>query len=145
MNYWLAKTEPEEYSYADLVKKGVDRWNGVRNPVAQKHIKTMKPGDQVFIYHTGKEKAIAGVAEVVSEPYPEAEEPRFATVDLKPRYSLNRKVSLKEIKSNPVFQEWELVRMSRLSVMPVTQNHWDLILELSGNRSCVVCTTFGRL
>ena len=106
MNYWLVKTEPDEYGYADLVKKGRDRWNGVRNGTAQRHIKGMKPGDWVFIYHTGKEKAIAGVAEIVSEAYPEVEAPRFAVVDLAPRYALQRPVTLKEIKANPVFENW---------------------------------------
>jgi predicted RNA-binding protein with PUA-like domain len=139
MNYWLAKTEPEEYGYGDLVRKGRDRWNGVRNPVAQKNIRAMKPGDQVFIYHTGKEKSIVGVAEVVSESYPEVEEPRFATVDLEPRYSLSRTVALKEIKANPGFEGWELVRLPRLSVMPVTHEHWKYIHQLSGTPSCVVC------
>jgi predicted RNA-binding protein with PUA-like domain len=139
MNYWLVKTEPEEYGYADLVQKGRDRWNGVRNPVAQKHIRSMKPGDLVFIYHTGKEKSIVGVAEVVSGSYPEVEAPRFATVDLEPRYALNRAVTLKEIKANPVFEGWELVRLSRLSVMPVNREHWNLIHGISGTRNLVPC------
>lgn len=133
------KTEPEEYSYGDLVQKGRDRWNGVRNRVAQKHIKAMKPGDGVLVYHTGKEKAIVGVAEVVSGSYPEVEEPRFATVDLEARYALNRMVTLQEIKAGPVFKDWELVRLPRLSVMPVSHEHWQLIHELTGTPTYVVC------
>lgn len=139
MNYWLVKTEPEEFSYGDLVQKGRDRWNGVRNPVAQRHIKAMKPGDPVFIYHTGKEKAIVGVAEVVSAPYPEAEAPRFAVMDLESRYALARAVTLQELKANPVFEGWELVRLPRLSVMPVTWEHWNLIHQVSGTRNPVKC------
>jgi len=133
MAYWLAKTEPESYSYADLERLGRDRWNGVKNFAALKHIGTMEPGDLVFIYHTGKEKAIVGVAEVVSSAYPDPTETdeRFIVIDIEPRYRLDRPVTLKEIKLNTVFQEWALVRQSRLSVMPVTQEHWLLIHSFS--------------
>ena len=133
MDYWLVKTEPETYGYADLVRLGRDRWNGVKNPVALKNIKAMQPGDEVFVYHTGKEKAIVGVAQVVSQPYPDPElgNPRFVVVDLEPQYPLPRPVTLKEIKANPAFQDWALVRQSRLSVMPVTKEHWELVLFLS--------------
>lgn len=133
MSYWLTKTEPETYSFADLVRLGRDRWNGVKNPVALKHIKSMQPGDQVFIYHTGKEKAIVGVAQVVSQPYPDPElgNPRLVVVDLVPKYQLPRPVTLKEIKANPGFQDWALVHQPRLSVMPVTAAQWELVLKLS--------------
>lgn len=133
MAYWLAKTEPESYSYNDLECLGRDSWNGVKNFTALKHINNMKPGDLIFIYHTGKEKAIVGVAEVVSQPYPDPTETdkRFIVADVEPRYRLGRPVSLAEIKQNPVFAAWELVRQSRLSVMPVTAEHWSLIQSLS--------------
>lgn len=129
MAYWLAKTEPESFSYADLQQLGHDRWNGVKNFAALKHIKNMKPGDLLFIYHTGKEKAIVGVAEIVSPPYPDPNETdsRFIVVDVEPRYLLSRPVTLKEIKATTAFHSWELVRLSRLSVMPVTQEHWQLV------------------
>jgi predicted RNA-binding protein with PUA-like domain len=129
MAYWLAKTEPESFSYADLERLGQDRWNGVKNFAALKHMKNMELGDLVFIYHTGKEKAIVGVAEVVAKAYPDPNETdkRFIVVDVKPCYPLDRPVTLKEIKSNPLFQEWELVRQSRLSVMPVSEEHWQFI------------------
>ena len=129
MAYWLAKTEPDSFSYADLEKLGQDRWNGVKNFAALKHMRNMELGDLVFIYHTGKEKAIVGVAEVISTAYPDPDErdERFIVVDVKPRYSLDRPVTLKEIKSNALFQEWELVRQSRLSVMPVSEEHWQFI------------------
>lgn len=133
MSYWLVKTEPETYSYADLEKLGRDRWNGVKNPVALKHLGQMKVGDLLFIYHTGKEKAIVGVGQVVSAPYPDPTEdnPRLLIVDVTPLYRLQRPVSLKEIKALPEFAQWELVRMSRLSVMPVPDDHWVKILGLA--------------
>lgn len=133
MAYWLAKTEPESYSYDDLERLGRDRWNGVKNFTALKHINNMKPGDLIFIYHTGKEKAIVGVAEVVSQPYPDPTETdkRFIVADVEPRYRLDRPVSLAEIKQNPVFDEWELVRQSRLSVMPVTTEYWSLVHSIA--------------
>lgn len=133
LSYWLAKTEPETYSYADLVRLGRDRWNGVKNPVALKHLRAMQPGDHIFIYHTGKQKAIVGVAGVVSPPYPDQElgNPRLVVVDLQPEYLLPRPVTLKEIKANPAFQDWVLVHQPRLSVMPVTREHWELVHKLS--------------
>ncbi|WP_312523024.1 EVE domain-containing protein [Anaerospora sp.] len=129
MAYWLAKTEPESFSYSDLETLGRDRWNGVKNFAALKHISNMTPGDEIFIYHTGKEKAIVGVAEIVSSAYPDPNETdeRLIVVDVEPRYRLARPVTLKEIKLNTIFQNWELVRQSRLSVMPVTPEHWKLI------------------
>jgi predicted RNA-binding protein with PUA-like domain len=134
MSYWLAKTEPETYSYSDLVRLGRDRWNGVRNPVAVRNLQAMQPGDQVFIYHTGKEKAITGVARVISFPYPdpEADNPRWIVADFEAEYPFSQPVTLKEIKSNPVFSDWALVRQPRLSVMPVSREHWELIHRMAG-------------
>ena len=129
MAYWLAKTEPETYSYADLVRLGRDRWNGVKNPAALKHLKNMRPGDAMFVYHTGKVKAIVGVARIISEPYPDPElaDPRWIVVDVAPDYPLPRPVTLKEIKADPAFAGWVLIRQPRLSVMPVTAEHWELV------------------
>ncbi|HWR43382.1 EVE domain-containing protein [Sporomusa sp.] len=133
MSFWLAKTEPDTFSYADLEHLKKDMWDGVRNFTAAKHIKNMHPGDLIFIYHSGKEKAIVGVAEAVSEPYPDptSSDPRFVTVDVIPRHRLTRPVTLREIKALPNFSNWELVRQSRLSVMPVSESHWQLITKLS--------------
>lgn len=133
MAYWLLKTEPEEYSYDDLVRLGRDRWNGVSNPTALRHLRAMRPGDQALIYHTGKEKAVVAVAEVVSDPYPdpEAQSDKRVVVDVAPRRRLARPVTLAEIKADPAFADWELVRISRLSVMPVPETHWDRILALA--------------
>jgi predicted RNA-binding protein with PUA-like domain len=135
MAYWLAKTEPDSFSYADLEQLGKDRWNGVRNFVALRHMRQMQPGDLVFIYHTGKEKSIVGIAEVVSLPYPDPEsaDSRFIVVDFIPQQLLARPVSLKEIKTSREFSDWELVTQSRLSVMPVSADNWQKILSLAKN------------
>lgn len=133
MSFWLAKTEPTTFSYADLERLKKDMWDGVRNFTAAKHIKSMQPGDLIYIYHSGEEKAIVGVAEAVSEPYPDptSDDPRFFTIDVIPRQRLQRPVTLREIKAVPDFAEWELVRQSRLSVMPVSESHWLLIQKMS--------------
>lgn len=134
--YWLAKTESSEYSYADLERLGRDRWNGVKNFVALKNMGRMQLGDQVYIYHSGEEKAIVGVAEVVATAYPDPTEQdeRFVVVDVAPRYRLPRPVTLKEIKADPQFGDWELVRQSRLSVMPVSEANWQRIQQMAANK-----------
>ncbi|KJS12217.1 MAG: ubiquinol-cytochrome C reductase [Peptococcaceae bacterium BRH_c8a] len=131
--YWLVKTEPQEYSYEDLEKRVRDVWDGVKNPVALKNLQDMRPGDPVFIYHTGNEKAIIGVARVVSLPYPDPSNGALPVVELASVYRLSRPVTLSEIKQDPTFEEWELVHQPRLSVMPLTQNYWDKIHAMSGN------------
>jgi len=133
MSYWLVKTEPDEFSYTDLERLGRDRWNGVRNFTAIKHLNQMRPGDLIFIYHTGDEKSIVGVAAVVRSAYPDptSQDDRFIAVDLEARYRLLKTVALKQIKADPSFADWELVRQPRLSVMPVRETHWLLIQQLS--------------
>jgi predicted RNA-binding protein with PUA-like domain len=132
---WLLKTEPGEYSYEDLERDGRARWDGVTNPVAQKNLRAMKPGDRALVYHTGDEKAVVGVAEVVSAAYPDpnAGERPLVAVDLEPRGRLARKVTLSEIKSLEVFAQSPLVRQGRLSVVPVTAAQWKAI-ESRGTR-----------
>jgi len=127
------KTEPSTYSYDDLVKDGKAVWDGVSNPVALKHIRSMKKGDQVLVYHTGGEKSIIGIAEVTSEPYadPKAKDPRLAVVNLKPVRKLANPVPLAAVKAEKVFKDFELVRISRLSVMPVPTNLWRYIMQMS--------------
>lgn len=134
MAFWLLKTEPEEYSYDRLYAAGRDRWDGVANPTALRHIRAMRPGDLALIYHTGKEKAVVGIAEVVSPPYPDpkAGDGRRAVVDVAARERLARPVTLAEIKADPAFAGWELVRMPRLSVMPVGEAHWRRLLAMAG-------------
>lgn len=134
MAYWLLKSEPEDYSYADLVRDGRGRWDGVRNPRALKNIRQMKPGDLAFFYHTGKERAIIGIAEVMTLPFPDpdADDPKLVVVDVAPREQLTKPVTLAEVKSWPEFADWELVRQPRLSVMPVPEAAWHRILQEGG-------------
>lgn len=129
-NYWLLKTEPSTYSYQDLVRDGKGVWDGVANPVALKHLKAMAVGDQCFIYHTGDEKQIVGMAKVTKAAYPDpkANDPRLVVVDLVPVKAVARPVTLKEVKADKRFADWELVRIARLSVMPVSAERWAAIL-----------------
>ena len=132
---WLLKTEPGEFSYDDLEREGRARWDGVTNPVALRNLRAMKPGDRALVYHTGAEKAVVGLAEVVSAPYPDpkAADGRLVVVDVEPRGRLARAVTLAEIKSLPVFAQSPLVRQGRLSVVPVTAAQWRAI-ESRGSR-----------
>jgi predicted RNA-binding protein with PUA-like domain len=114
-NYWLVKTEPTDYSFADLEREKAARWTGVKNPLAKKHLHAMRKGDRVFVYHTGNEKQIVGVAEVTGE----GEEP-----ELKASYWLKRPVTLAEVKARKEFADFALVRIGRLSVMPVSAEQW---------------------
>ncbi|MBX9774015.1 MAG: EVE domain-containing protein [Xanthobacteraceae bacterium] len=136
MSYWLMKTEPDEYSWDDMVKKGAkgDAWTGVRNFIARNHMKAQKKGDLVFIYHTGKEKQIVGVAEVVKEHYkdPTDKAGSFYATDLSARYPLKTPVTLAAIKADARFKNMALVKYSRLSVQPVTATEWAQICKLGG-------------
>lgn len=136
MNHWLMKTEPEEFSWNDLVKKGVkgEPWTGVRNYTARKHLKDMKKGDLAFIYHTGDEKQIVGVGEVVKESYsdPTDETGVFVATDVKAAWPLKTPVTLATIKGDARFKSMPLVKYSRLSVMPVTPTEWAQICKLGG-------------
>src|SRR5208282_1572822 len=132
--YWLFKSDPDEYSYDDLEKGGKTVWNGVTNNLALKHLRSVKKGDQVFIYHTGSEKKIVAIADVISGPYPDpgAENPKLVVVDLKPKHKLGKTVSLEQLKAIREFAGFELIRLPRLSVMPVDEQTWRQILHLSG-------------
>lgn len=117
MNYFLAKTDPETYSIDNLERDGVTVWDGVRNPQALRAIRAMRPGDRVFIYHSQGDAQIVGLAEVVSEPRPDLKDPKLAVVDLKFSSRLSTPVTLREIKDSKLFDDWSLVRQSRLSTM----------------------------
>jgi len=132
-NHWLLKTEPSTYSFADLEREKRAVWDGVANALALKHLRSMKRSDLAFIYHTGDEKQIVGIAEVTSDPYPDQKEndPKLAVVDLKPRERLPRPVTLAEIKATRRFQDFELVRMGRLSVMPVSNSRWQELKKMA--------------
>jgi predicted RNA-binding protein with PUA-like domain len=133
MAYWLFKEEPDHYSLEDLFRDKRTVWDGVENNLALMHLRSVHKGDRVFYYHTGAEKAVVGVMEVVKGPYrdPTRDDERFAVVDVRPVRRLDRPVSLAEIKSNPQFADFALVRNSRLSVMPVTDEQWAEIERLS--------------
>ena len=134
-NYWLVKQEPSVYNYSALEKEKKTVWDGVHNNLALKHIRSMKKGDQAFFYHTGDEKQLVGIIEITSNPYPNPKEDdkRFVAVDVKSVKSLKRPVTLEEIKKDNIFKNWELLRISRLSVMPVPKKLWDEIIKKSNN------------
>ena len=123
------KEEPEHYSYDQLVKEKKTVWAGVKNPLAQKHLRSIKRGDRIFYYHTGKEKAIVAIATAVSDAYPDPTDATKKTyvVDVAPLKKLAQRVTLAEIKADRAFGDFPLVRMSRLSVMPVTDEEWARI------------------
>ena len=133
MARWLVKEEPEHYGYAQLQREGMTVWAGVRNPLAQKHLRAIRKGDPIFYYHTGKEKAVVGVARSVSDAYPDPSDAsgKLYVVDIAPAKKLSQPVTLAAIKAQPAFSSFPLVRMSRLSVMPVTDAEWTRIEDMS--------------
>ena len=138
MEYWLAKQEPDGprgYNFETLKKDKKTVWDGVHNNLALKHMREMNDGDLVLFYHTGVERQAVGIMEIVSDPYPNPKEDnkRFIVVDVKYKKSLKRPVTLDEIKKQKTFQNWELIRISRLSVMPVPKHIWDTIIDISQN------------
>ena len=136
MNYWLAKQEPSGprgYNILQLQKDKKTMWNGVHNNLALKHIRNMKKGDLVFFYHTGDERQVVGIMSVTSNPYPNPEEEnkRFVVVDVKFKKLFKTPITLEMIKKQKKFKDWELLRISRLSVMPVPKIIWDDIIKMS--------------
>ncbi|HEY2986637.1 MAG TPA: EVE domain-containing protein [Candidatus Binatia bacterium] len=132
-NRWLFKTEPTAYSFQQLDKDKRTVWDGVKNNLALKHLSKIKHGDSIFIYHTGDEKAVVGVAKALSEAYPDPaqKDPKLRVVEIEAEKALPRPVALAEIKSNPKLQSFDLARLPRLSVMPVSDEQWKIIEELS--------------
>jgi len=130
---WLFKEEPSHYSYDAFTEDKSTVWSGVKNPVAQRHLHAVKKGDRIFYYHTGDEKAIVGIARATRNAYPDPEDAtgRAAVVDIVPVKKLKRAVTLKEIKADRAFKDFPLVRISRLSVMPVTDDEWERIEKMS--------------
>ena len=138
VNYWLAKQEPSGprgYSFENLKKDKKTVWDGVHNNLALKHMQNMSKGDLVLFYHTGKERQAVGIMEIISKPYsnPNEENKRFIVVDVKYKNNLKRPVTLEELKKQKKFKDWELLRISRLSVMPVPKEIWEDILKISQN------------
>jgi len=136
MNFWLLKTEPDHYSYADLERDGATIWDGVANNTALMHIRTMQPGDLALIYHTGDERQAVGLAEITSPPYPDprAGDPKLVVVDLRPLRRLPQPVTLAAVKADPAFADFALVRQGRLTVVPVTPEQWRKLLGMAGEK-----------
>lgn len=133
MNKFLLKTEPSEYSFDNLIADKITVWSGVANPLAQKFIRTATKGDLAFIYHTGSEKQIVGIAKIISNPYPDPNDKmgKLFVFDIQPVERLKKPVQLSVIKNRAEFNDFYLVKMGRLSVMPVTEKQWNSLLELS--------------
>ena len=136
MQYWLLKSEPNAWSWDDQVKEGASMWDGVRNYQARNNLKKMKIHDYCFFYHSVNEKSIIGIVEVVKTHYPDPtdKQKKFVVVDVKPIRKLNNPVSLKQIKENKKLLNIALVKQSRLSVMPIEKEEWDLIIKLSNTK-----------
>lgn len=131
MAYWLFKTEPDCYSWDNLEKDKQTVWDGVSNNLALKHLRTIKKGDLALIYHTGDEKQIVGIAEIVGYPYvdPKLNDPKLVVVDVKAKRKLHTTVSLAEVKANKKLADFVLVKNARLSVMPVSDEEWEILLS----------------
>jgi predicted RNA-binding protein with PUA-like domain len=134
MNYWLLKTEPSVYSYSNLERDKKTVWDGVTSPWALPYIKRVKPGDLAFIYHTGDEKQVVGVAEIITESYADPNEntARLQVFDIKPKRRLKNTVTLAQVKADKRFKDSKLVTNPRLSVQPVSDDMWKAILQMGG-------------
>jgi predicted RNA-binding protein with PUA-like domain len=130
---WLFKEEPSNYSYDSLVRDGKTSWTGVRNPLAQKHLRAVAKGDRIFFYHTGDEKAVIGIARAAAAAYPDPADKagKLYAVDVLPVRKLDRPVTLAAVKADKSFASFALTRVPRLSVMPVTDDEWDRIVAMS--------------
>ena len=134
--YWILKTDADTYPFDQLARERRAVWDGVTNALALKHIRSMKQGDRAFIYHSGDEKALVGLARVASAPYadPKAGDPKLAVVDIEAGERLRSPITLAAVKADPAFADLGLVRMSRLSVIPVPAPQWKRLLDLGGAR-----------
>lgn len=136
MAYWLAKSEPTTYSWDDFVKEKQTCWSGVRNYAARLHLRAMKKGDEVLFYHSNEGTNIVGIAKVIKEAYqdPTTNDERWVAVDLKPVRKIKTPVTLETIKKDKRLANMALVRLGRLSVQPVTDEEWSVVMELSGEK-----------
>jgi predicted RNA-binding protein with PUA-like domain len=131
MAYWLMKSEPSAYSWNDLVRDGGTMWDGVRNNAARLHLRAMKPGDEAFFYHSMDERAVVGIMRIAGTGQPDGEDGSWVKVPVEPVRQLAKPVTLAEIKAEPKLAKMELIRQSRLSVAPVRDEEWKLILEMA--------------
>jgi len=132
-NKWLFKSDPEHYSYEDLTRDKQTVWDGISNNLALKHLRNVRRGDEVMIYHSGGERAVVGLAEVRSDPYPDPKkkEPRLVVVDIRALGRVPRPVGLAEIKKHSELKDFDLVRLPRLSVVAMSHNQWKVLLSLA--------------
>ena len=130
MAHWLMKSEPSSYSWQDLVRDGSTEWDGVRNNAARLHLKAMKAGDEAFFYHSMDERAVIGIMRIAREAAPDPRDSDWVSVKVEPVRALEQPVTLKAIKAEPRLQKMELIRQSRLSVAPVRDEEWGVILEM---------------
>ena len=136
MNYWLVKSEPSTYSWEQFVKDKKTTWDGVRNYAARIHLRAMKKGDEVLYYHSNEGMEIVGIAKVIKEAYqdPTTQDDAWVVVDLKPLKKLKKPVTLAQVKADKRLSEMALVRLGRLSVQPVTDDEWKIVMELAGEK-----------
>ena len=134
MSFWLAKSDPETYGWTDLLRDKKTAWDGVRNFKARNYIRAMKPGDLVLFYHSGDEKSVVGAMKVISEAFPDrtAEEDGWSAVDVSPAWAMKSPVTLAQIKAEPALKDIYLVRVARLSVMPLEKEAFDRIVSMGG-------------
>jgi predicted RNA-binding protein with PUA-like domain len=130
MAHWLMKSEPGSYSWQDLVRDGWTEWDGVRNNAARLHLKAMKRGDEAFFYHSMEERSVVGIMRIAREAAPDPKDSDWVSVKVEPVRALDRPVTLKDIKAEPKLAKMELIRQSRLSVAPVRDEEWDLVLKM---------------
>jgi predicted RNA-binding protein with PUA-like domain len=132
MAFWILKTEPSSYAYDDLEREQTTVWDGVTNPQALNNIRQMRPGDRALIYHSGDERAAVGLAEIVSGPYadPNLDDNRLVVVDVRAVWRLTRPITLAAIKADPAFAQFGLVRQGRLSIVPVSDDLWQRLMEM---------------
>ncbi len=130
MQYWILKTDPDTYALGDLERERRTRWDGVANPVAVKHLRSMRAGDRAFIYHTGDDKAIVGLARIVSDGYADPNDPKVAVVDVEFE-RVTTPVTLAAVKADPTFSDSGLVKQGRLSVVPLTEAQWKRLTAMS--------------
>ena len=130
---WLFKEEPSSYSFEQFTKDGGTSWSGVKNPLAQKHLRSVKKGDNIFFYHTGSERAVVGIARATGDAYPDSKDKtgKAVVVDIAPVRALDRPVTLAEVKASKAFAAFPLTRLPRLSVMPVSDAEWKEIERMS--------------
>ncbi|MFN7972056.1 MAG: EVE domain-containing protein [Acidobacteriota bacterium] len=137
MGRWLLKSDPDTYSFHDLARDRTTVWDGVTNPVALKNIRAMKHGDDAFVYHTGKERAIVGLATIASDPYPDPKDAtgRLVVMKLEARGPLARPVTLEEMKGARALAGWDLFRLGRLSIVPVTDAQWKAVMAMAARKA----------